>query len=216
MSHRHYDCPVYDRHDKGPPSAGFFVGVSSQRFKGGGTIQETPEQKAYAKRIMENSREYFSRWQPLQARAMQRMEGNQGAKESRARGMSNVNTQMAAGQAEQVANAVNANRGVSLGSGRQVVGTTGKVGLQVAGALSAGKAAATSGAQDQRYAGLSSIVAAGRQQDADSLGTMGDVANLSGQRAANNAQSMANYRSARGQILGQGLGLAAGLAGGKK
>lgn len=176
---------------------------------GGGKIRETPEQKAMAARITAGMQDHFTRWRPLQNRAIQIIE-NVEPRRQQARNAANVGAQQAVGEGFKRASA-----GAPLGSGRQVADVH-RVAAGGAALSAAGKAKGVSAVNDQYARGLTDVVGMGLRQKARADQTYQALADLSGKKAAADVAAKDAAAAGRGEALGSVVGAGAGLYLGKQ
>ena len=178
--------------------------------KGGSEVKETSQQRAMTEFAVNQLQDYTKRWLPLQKRlAAQTMESGAAGSAARksAAGRSNVDTQIAFGQAADTLEKKFA------GSGRNVA--TGMTGLSDNAATSRGmgQVAADQSVDDAYTETLAALAATGRGERAGVSNALSRQASMSGQQAAMDAETALAKEGAVGQVVGQvaGYGLQAAM-----
>lgn len=176
---------------------------------GGGSnvIPETPLQKTQAMVAAQQWSDYNKRWAPVQEFFINRTKGGQGAKQLFLEGKNNADVEGQFGNAEAGLNAALARKGALPGSGASIFAAT-KLAGDAGTSLGMGKVNVDDAVTRQYMGGLQDIVAMGRGQRATSNQALADVASLSGQVAAANAEAAQQDAAGLGEAIGTGVSMA--------
>jgi hypothetical protein len=177
---------------------------------GGDEIQETSAQKAVAEIASKEAADYYQRWVPVQKRFMSRVTDTKGRKDV-ALGRTSAEVAGRFSEAQQGLDATLANRGVGLGSGRQVL-AAGNLGGAEAQSRGSGLAGTDQALDAEYLQGLAQIVGIGRGQKTAATQGLDAVSRISGMHAAADAEAAAARHAGIGQAIGTGVGMAGGLA----
>lgn len=175
-------------------------------------IQETPQQRAMVERAQLQLKDYKTRWLPLQQRmSKQIMEmGEQGSvardrAQGRAATESTARFHKAGGALEKSLSS----GGSGPGSSRFNLAVTG-MGEDQATSRSSGMLIADQAVDDAYIQGLGALTALGRGEKAQANQGLSNLAAMSGQRAAQDAQmslqEQMGYAQMAGQVAGVGMG----------
>lgn len=173
---------------------------------GSGEVAETSQQRASAAIADEAWQRWQTKFAPLIDKTKAFYENDQPRKDvAMARAGNTVTQAFAKAAPKAVANLTAA--GAAPGSGKWTGATSGiatdravSTGLNTVGAELA--------SDNRKYAGLEGVVALGKGQATDAMAGMQDLADLSAKRAENDAQLAQANRTAEGEAIGTGLGLA--------
>jgi hypothetical protein len=175
-------------------------------MSGGGNsaVPETPLQQAQAQVAQQKWADYRQRWLPVQEFYKSRAEGGLPSRFGFATGEANADAQGQFGNAYGLVNTRMSQAGDVAGSNASIFGNVGLAGEQ-AGAAGLAKTNATDAVTRQYLAGLGDIVAMGRGQQATSDQSLNDLAGLSGQEAAAQAQAAEQDAEIPGTAAGTGF-----------
>lgn len=158
-------------------------------------------------------KDYRQRWLPVQrnlADGVVRMGADGSFQRDQAQGIATTDTEAQFSRGRQKAEAGMAG---GMGSSKAKLAITG-MGEDQATSAGMGRTQAEQQIDDAYAQGLGSIMAIGQGQKADAITGMGQVADMSGRRAANDAfaslESRANNARTGAQIVGMGYGAAGG------
>ncbi len=179
---------------------------------GGGEVQETQDEKAQVDVALKMWGDFTSRWQPAQNKYIARVTQAYQPNKATAQGAASADVDAAFGNVASNATKTLAQRGAGISSGAS---TAAQNDVDTAQATSRGlsKVSAGQAADDQHFQQVEGLTAVGRGQQAGATAGYNTLANLSAQTAQNDAQIAANNATARGQLIGQGLGVAVGIGG---
>lgn len=187
--------------------------------KGGGQVQETAQQRAFADVARARLQDFQVRWQPvLQNFAKGVLNANEAGsfQRKRAAGMVTTDNDVAYAKANEGLTDVAAQTG-TLGSSRQKLAVTG-MGADQAVSTGLGKVAAAQAGDNAYVSGLGAVTALGRGEKATAVSGMAQEAALSGQQAQADAdaslQNAIGNTSLASRIIGTGFGLSTGGPGG--
>lgn len=176
---------------------------------GGNQIKETPLQKTQAAVASEQWKDYEKRWLPVQQFFIRRTEGSEPSTKGLLEGRANADIQGRYGNAETGLNASLGARGAVAGSGKSIFGNA-----RLAGDKASSLGSTLNNVDDavtRHYlGGLQDIVQLGRGQRATSDSALSDIAGLSGQQAAAQAQIAEQDAAGLGEAIGTGVGTAGG------
>ncbi len=173
-----------------------------------GQQAETTQQRAQAQHAMDQLQDYKKRWAPVQAKLAETIEA-QGEKGSAARrlaeGKASTDVAMNFDKANSALEKSLSNSGVSPGSSRSNLATTG---LGTDQATSGGLAHLMSDQQmDDAYTqGLGALMSLGRGERATVGSSMTNMAKASAEQAQADAQASMMNRAGEAQIAGQVIG----------
>lgn len=176
--------------------------------------QETPQQRAMVELALNQVADYRKRWLPLQknlAESITSMGADGSTERTRAKGITSTETEAKFAQARGGLDKALANSGAT-GSSKAKLAVAG-LGEDQAVSTGMGMTQAEQQIDDAYVAGLGSIMALGRGQKAGAIQGLSDVAQMSGRSASADAQSSLNNRMGNAQLVGQVVGMGAGMYG---
>lgn len=178
--------------------------------KGGSTeVKETQQEKAAAQVAQKQWTLYQNELKPFENMFMEDVESlNDQSKYDNVAGSTNLQYQQQFGDARQKAAQQLTASGVDPSSGKFSGTMDNLVQNQVAGQIDTTNRAQTS-QQDKYVAGLQDVTALGAGQKAEALSGFQSIANASGQRARQDAQTALSSQQATQGLVGAGLGAAA-------
>jgi len=170
--------------------------------------KQTPQQKAMAEVAVQQLQDFRARRQPLQtqlADTIVKAGQRDSFERQRASGMATTDTAAQFGQAQEKLREGTEAAGLG-GSAKQKLGIAGLGDDQ---AMSAGFGLANADQMiDEGYVqGLGNLMALGRGEKAQAMQGIGQMAQLSGQRAASDASMALAERAGQAQVAGQALGI---------
>ena len=179
--------------------------------KGSGQVEETPAQRAMAEHATNLMRDYEQRWLPVQKRLIQTVQA-QGAEGSpmraEAMGKSNADTEAAFGKAQGALESRLSNTGALPGSSKANLAVA-ELGNDKAASKGLGKTVTDQRVTDAYLGGLSQIMALGRGEKAQATAGMGQIADMSGAQARQDAglalQDKMGYAQLGAQAVGMGI-----------
>jgi hypothetical protein len=177
--------------------------------------KETPQQRAAAETAMAAMKDYRARWLPLQRQLAEDVRGMgspDSAERRQAAGKATTDSAIRFGEAKgQVEGGLTA-AGAGAGSGKFKAAVAG-MGNDEATSRGLGMVAADQAIDDAYLQGLGQIAAMGKGERGGALQGMGDIARMSGQQAAQDAQLSGQRRAGNAQMVGQlaGFGLSGGF-----
>ena len=180
-------------------------------------VQETSAQQEMASMAMKRLQDYKTRWLPLQKQVAAHVSsmGEPDSFERRqAAGKASTETAAKFSQARKGVEESTTDAGVGLNSGRMKLGITGMADDEAA-SRGLGITASDSAIDDAYTSGLGALAAIGQGKAASAMNGTAAAARMSAQTAANDAEMSAADRAGNAQLIGQGLGLAAGGFGGR-
>lgn len=172
------------------------------------TAKQTPQQRAQAEVAVQQLQDYRKRWLPVQqqlADTIVKSGERDSFQREQARGMASTDTAAQFGQAEQKLREQSAAQG-QMGSTKQKLGLAG-LGDDAAASTGFGVMGADQRIDEGYVQGLGQIMALGRGEKATAVQGMGEMARLSGQQAASDAQMALARRAGNAQVAGQALGI---------
>lgn len=171
-------------------------------------VKQTPQQRAQAEVAIQQLQDFRQRWQPLQKQLAQTIvdAGQRGSfQREQARGMAATDTAAEFGRAQQKMREGTEAAGLG-GSSKQKLGIAG-LGDDAATSAGFGVAGADQRIDEGYVQGLGQLMALGRGEKAGAIQGMGDMARMSGQQAASDAQMALANRAGQAQVAGQALGI---------
>lgn len=187
--------------------------------KGGGQVQETAKQRAFADVARARLQDFNTRWAPvLQNFAKGVVSANEAGsfQRKRAAGMVTTDNDVAYAKAGEGLTDVAAQTG-TLGSARQKLAITG-MGADQAVSTGLGTVAADQAGDNAYVSGLGAATALGRGEKATAVNGLAQSADMSGRQAQADAdaslQSAIGNTSLASRIIGTGIGLSTGGGGG--
>lgn len=170
--------------------------------------RQTPQQRAQAEVAVQQLQDFKQRWQPVQKQLADTIirSGERGSfQREQARGMAATDTAAQFGQAQQQVRERTEAAGLG-GSTRQKLGIAGLGDDQ---AISAGMGIenADQRIDDAYVQGLGQLMALGRGEKATAVQGIGQMARMSGQQAASDANMALQRRAGEAQLAGQALGI---------
>lgn len=171
-------------------------------------VKQTAQQRAQAEVAVQQLQDFKQRWQPVQKQLAETIirQGERGSfQREQARGMAATDTAAQFGQAQQQVRERTEAAGLG-GSTRQKLGIAGLGDDQ---AISAGMGIenADQRIDDAYVQGLGQLMALGRGEKATAVQGIGQMARMSGQQAASDANMALQRRAGEAQLAGQALGI---------
>lgn len=177
--------------------------------RGSTEVKETQQEKAAADVALKQWNLYQNELKPFENMFMEDVESlNDQSKYDNLAGSTNLQYQQQFGQARQQAAQQLTSAGVDPSSGKFAGALDNLTQNQVAGQIDTNNRAQTS-QQDKYVAGLQDVTALGAGQKAEALSGFQSIANASGQRARQDAQTALSNQQAMQGLVGAGLGAAA-------
>lgn len=180
-------------------------------------VKETPQQAAMVDLAMKQVADYETRWLPLQKNLAEGV-AEMGAKGSTARvqaqGMAANETEAKFSKARTGLETRLASTG-GLNSGRAKAAITG-LSEDQATSTGLGRTQADQQIDDAYTAGLGTVMQLGQGQKGTAIQSMGNIADMSGRRAANDASNALEDRMGNAQLIGNTIGAGFGLIGAPK
>lgn len=182
--------------------------------KSDGGIKETPQQRAMVELAQKQVADYNDRWLPIQknlAESIQSMAAPDSKERQRVQGMATTETEARFSKARRGLESKLASTG-GLNSSRAKLAITGLAEDQATSA-GLGRTQADQQIDDAYTAGLGTVMQLGLGQKADAIQGMGNVAAMSGRRAAADASAALDERMGTAQLVGNTVGAGFGLMG---
>jgi hypothetical protein len=176
--------------------------------KGGGQVQETPQQVAMAKHAKQLMDDYQARWQPLQMKLAGQIQeaGKEGsAARKMATGQAATDAAIQFNEAQGGLEKSLTNAGAGPASSKFKLGLTG-MGADAAQSTSKSQLIADQQITDAYTRGLGAVAALGRGERMMAGQGMENAAAISGQQAANDAAISLQQRAGTAGLLAQGVG----------
>lgn len=178
---------------------------------GGGSkkVQETAAQKEQTRVALANYDRYVTKYRPARNDYIRRVDDNYASDTARALGTASGETDNAFGSVAKNTTAGLAKAGVGLGSGQSNFAATASLGNQAA-SRGLNLTSTRQAVEDTHRGQQRGIIDSAHGQVAGAVQGFNSLANLSQQQAEYDAQVSQDKAQGRGQLIGQGIGLAAG------
>lgn len=180
-------------------------------------IKETPQQRAMVELAQKQVADYNNRWLPVQknlAEGIAEMGKADSFERGQAQGMATTETEAKFSKGRRGLETRLAATG-GLNSGKSKMAITG-MGEDQATSTGLGRTQADQQIDDAYTAGLSTVMQLGLGQKGDAIQAMGNVADMSGRRAAADAAASLDARMGNAELIGNTVGAGFGLIGPSK
>ncbi len=180
-------------------------------------VKETPQQRAMVELAQKQVADYNDRWLPVQknlAEGIAEMGAADSFERRQAQGLTSTETEAKFSKGRRGLESKLASTG-GLNSGKAKMAITGMAEDQ-ATSTGLGRTQADQQIDDAYTAGLGTVMQLGQGQKAAAVQAMGNVADMSGRRAAVDAAASLDDRMGNAELIGNTAGMAFGLVGGPK